>query len=103
MRRAQVKGHSLNEKTAMSLWKHYNTRLINLWDEEPFPLIRYDQDISTYMKALSKEARIMGLRFNSSIMFRDDSLKNFSGNESIPEDLKKIWTGLLKREQSNVA
>ena len=93
--RAKVSKKPMEMDAAYDLWAAYNQRLLAIYDEVPFDIIRYDVKPSVYNEKLSKIAQNLGLNTELIKNFRDQELHNqHNTDESIPSRLKSIWEAL---------
>lgn len=80
---------------AYGLWASYNSRLLDIHNDQPFDIIRYDIDLAIYRKKLTMIMENLNLDVGASNDFRDERLHNQQVDEdSVPSNLKSIWEAL---------
>lgn len=80
--------------TGVALWQHYATRLLDLWGDAPFPLLRFDWPAPVYCAAVRETARRIGLSAGP-IDFYEPELHHHHGEDSaVPGTAGVAWETL---------
>ena len=93
--RSNKQNNPMEMDAAYGLWEDYNKRLLKLYYESPFDIIRYDVEPDIYKANLSIIAENLGLDPDTIKHFREDSLHNQKINDKIvPDQLRDTWEAL---------
>ena len=93
--RAKSWAQPMEIEKAYDLWAAYNSRLLELHENQPFNVIRYDIDLKSYREKLSQIMETLELDMRSPNDFRDERLHNQQvEEESVPANIKHIWEAL---------
>lgn len=96
--RARSLGRAMDAGAAFSLWQNYNERLLAIHRENPFPLVRFDQEPAAYQAAVSGIAQTLGLPGKAKLSFFESGLRTRLGEDApMPDPLKPLWMALLSR------
>lgn len=83
-----------------TLWRHYNTRLLEFYDTAPFPLIDFDLPPTEYHAAVAQACQGLGLELpEESAAFFDPALRHTTLSETAIEDgeTQTIYAALKAR------
>jgi len=93
--RAEVWKQPMEMDVAYELWAAYNEKLISIYSETPFDIIRYDIEPRIYNRKLITIAQKLGLNSDTINGFREEGLHNqHKRDEATPAYLKDIWEAL---------
>jgi len=93
--RAKFWKQPMEMNAAYALWLAYNEKLLSIYNETPFDIIRYDIERKLYNGKLVNIADKFGLNAATINNFREESLHNqHKSDETVPLELKDIWEAL---------
>lgn len=93
----QREGSAIDEAEALSLWCHYNRRLVERYRKAPFPLLCFDWDRERFLEATSKAAARLGLSAELSAQsFYDGALIHYQamGEQGLRGEALKLYREL---------
>ena len=84
--------HSLQVKNdipiseGLEIWRRYNLRLLELWQEKPFPVIEFTADKQIYLTQFKQVVDHLGVKFKrqESSDFYQHKGSQFNENEEVP-------------------
>jgi hypothetical protein len=80
---------------AFGLWKAYNTRLLDIYRKQPFPVLCFDEDEHSLHAKLDKVLNELGLKSPPDERFFSTDLKHHKvENSPIPDDMRKLYEEL---------
>ena len=95
-------GREMAKSEALNLWKQYNLEILNLFEQNVFPIIRYGSSPQRYINQITRLARSLGLdSAMAASFFENDLTHQTSPPETVPEDLRAVWDRLLSAEHSS--
>jgi len=93
--RAQKWAHPMDQDTAFHIWAVYNQRMLDMYKEQKFDVLRYDISPHTYHQNLIKAGKNLGLDVPGTPTFREAYLHNQHVEEAhMPAKLKPVWEAL---------
>lgn len=95
MNRARKWNQDMSQAQAFKLWLAYNGRMLSLYSQTPFDILRYDVDGPTYEKNLRSAAGRLGLTVPDPLQFFDAALHNQQTQADIPLELRPVWDALI--------
>ena len=94
--RAERTNKQMSRELALSLWRRYNTQLLELYRATSFPLIRYGIEPRRYVEQIDSVARQLHLNPEGASTFFTKTLTHQESTEAlVPECCKNIWDELL--------
>jgi len=94
--RAERTNKQMSQDLALSLWKSYNTQLLEQYRANPFPIIRYGIEPDLYLEQIGLVARRLNLDPDGASTFFTKTLTHQESTEGlVPECCKNIWDELL--------
>ncbi len=83
------------QERAFGLWKAYNKKLLDLYRQQAFPLLSFDEDENILHNKMEKVFAELGLKSPSEERFFSSELKHHRViNSPLPDDLQDIYTEL---------
>lgn len=90
----------------LRLWTHYNRRLLQAWQKDPFPLLDFDWPEQELHEALLRTIRWLGLPAGNPVHFFDASLRHnrkdgdpAAAGPALPEETLRLYLALDKAAQ----
>ena len=84
------------DEKADQLWIVYNRALLDVYEREPFPVVRFDQPIEAYRQDLRAIGDHLGLPGLERVDFRSGDLETQSGEGvEISREVHELWERLL--------
>jgi hypothetical protein len=91
----------------LSLWRTYNQRLVDLYDTEPFPVVRFDTDSETYRRSLDAVITRLDFRPASALTFFEPVLRHRHHVEppatDVPPEVARLYARLCEISMSSSA
>lgn len=84
------------EDEAMDLWRTYNQRLIEEYEREPFPVMRFDVDQERLLKGLTIFRDYIGIPSGRPLdgFFEASLIHHGSQADAVPASVKSVWEKL---------
>ena len=96
--------HARNNKMSidygLQVWKKYNQRLLEYYENSEFPLISFDVDSESYLRSVESAFQCIGISGvdTETMEFFDDSLRHNKLNDTavqLPSDVEELYSKLV--------
>ena len=96
VKRAETWNQDMSYEKAYDIWCAYNRKILELYDKEPFPILRYDVPADLYNEKVASVCAILGLNSQANMSFREETLHNHKlDTTELPHKCHEIWEALL--------
>ena len=81
---------------SLALWEAYNRRLVEIYREDPFPVVSFDQDAAVLLPKLQRVGEMIGLDPSASAepFFTDELRTSPAGGNPLPGPIESLYAEL---------